>query len=242
MRSSVAAEVRPPAIGEHEPMQGTYFTYWDGVALDRIEVYVRPDRAVYGWMTNDELALVGVNWSARDYQAVRGTVERSYLDVLEGVAPALAGRMRGARRAGRWIGGSVPGFLRRPYGPGWALVGDAGYHKDPVTAQGISDAFRDAERLADAVDAGLSGRRPLAQALADYEMRRNQAVMAMFEFTTQMARLEPPPADMVQLFTALQGNHEQISRFLGVLAATVPVEQFFSPDNLAQVFAASTRG
>lgn len=51
----------------------------------------------------------------------------------------------------------LPNFFRRPYGPGWALIGDAGHHKDPTLARGISDAFCDADLLANAVDAGLSG-------------------------------------------------------------------------------------
>ena len=61
----------------------------------------------------------------------------------------------------------VPNYFRVPSGPGWALVGDAGYCKDPITAQGISDAFIDAENVADAIDAGFSGRRPLEEAMAD---------------------------------------------------------------------------
>ena len=59
----------------------------------------------------------------------------------------------------------MPNFFRTPYGPGWALVGDAGYHRDPLAAQGISDAFRDAQLLSEAINAGLAGRLPLAQAL-----------------------------------------------------------------------------
>jgi flavin-dependent dehydrogenase len=62
--------------------------------------------------------------------------------------------------------GDLPNFFSTPYGPGWALAGDAGYHRDPLTAQGISDAFRDAQLLSEAIDAGLAGRQPLAEALA----------------------------------------------------------------------------
>ena len=81
----------------------------------------------------------------------------------------------GRRREEKWVGtAGVANYFRKPYGPGWALVGDAGYHKDPITAQGISDAFIDAEQLTDALDAGFSGRRPLEDALADYQPRRDQ--------------------------------------------------------------------
>ena len=66
--------------------------------------------------------------------------------------------MRRATRVERFAGSAVPNFLRKPYGPGWALVGDAGYTKDPITAQGISDAFHDAELCVTALDEAISGR------------------------------------------------------------------------------------
>ena len=97
-------------------------------------------------------------------------VEANYRATLE-LAPALAARVRAGRREERFVGtANTRNFLRKPFGPGWALVGDAGYHKDPVTAQGISDAFRDAERLARAVDEGLAGRRSWPEALLDYDV------------------------------------------------------------------------
>ena len=92
--------------------------------------------------------------------------------------PALSERVRAGRREERFFGASdLPNFLREPYGPGWALVGDAGCHKDPFLALGICDALRDAELLAEALDEGLSGRRPMDLALADYERRRNEATL-----------------------------------------------------------------
>ena len=72
-------------------------------------------------------------------------------------APEFAERVRAGKRETRFMGaGDLAGFFRKPYGPGWALVGDAGYHKHPITAMGITDAFLDAERLVDALDDALS--------------------------------------------------------------------------------------
>jgi 2-polyprenyl-6-methoxyphenol hydroxylase-like FAD-dependent oxidoreductase len=68
-------------------------------------------------------------------------------------------------------------YARKPHSPGRTLVGDAGSHKDPLMAQGITDAFRDAELLAESIDAGLPGKQPMAQALAAYERRRKEAAM-----------------------------------------------------------------
>ena len=112
------------------------------------------------------------------------------------------------------------------------LVGDAGYHKDSITAQGITDAFRDAELLATALDQGLSGTRPAGDALADYQRLRDEAVRPMYEHTYQLAALEPPTAEMQALFQALRGNQDQTDRFLGTIAGTTAIDEFFSDENL----------
>ena len=144
--------------------------------------------------------------------------------------------MRAGRRAEHFRGtADLPNFFRKPYGPGWALVGDAGYHKDPITAQGISDAFRDAELLTEAIDDGFAGRRPLPEALADYEHRRNETVMPLYEFTCQLAALQPPPLELQQVLAALHRNQEQADRFLGTVAGTFPIPELFAPDNLDRI-------
>jgi 2-polyprenyl-6-methoxyphenol hydroxylase-like FAD-dependent oxidoreductase len=168
---------------------------------------------------------------------VRNDVEGHHWRTIVEQVPELADRMRGGRKESRFTGGVIPYHLRRPYGPGWALVGDAGYQKDPCTASGITDAFRSAEWLAEAIDAGLSGRQPMEQALAAYEKKRNDSEMPYFEMTTQLAALAPPPPEVAQLLFALQFNPEQRSRFFGVLAHSVPVEDFFSPENIQKIMA-----
>ena len=147
--------------------------------------------------------------------------------------------MRNGKREERFAGTvNTENFFRKPYGPGWALVGDAGYHKDPSTAQEIADSFRDAELLTEAIDAGFSERRPLDEALADYERQRNAAVLPMYEFTCRLANLaEPPPPEMRQLLAALQGNQTETNRFLGVWAGTVPVPEFFAPEHIQRILA-----
>jgi flavin-dependent dehydrogenase len=116
-------------------------------------------------------------------------------------------------------------------------VGDAGYHKDPLTAEGIGDAFRDAELLADALDDGLSGRTPMEDALAGYEERRNTASMPYYEFTCNIASMEPMEASANVLFQAISRNQEQTNRFLGIAACSVAPDEFFSPENITQILA-----
>jgi 2-polyprenyl-6-methoxyphenol hydroxylase-like FAD-dependent oxidoreductase len=100
---------------------------------------------------------------------------------------------------------------------------------------GISDAFRDAELLAQAVDAGLSGRQPVEQALAEYERQRNAVAMPSYALTRQLAALQPPPPEMQQLFGALLHNQHETDRFFGALAGSVPIPEFFAPESLGRI-------
>ena len=149
-------------------LQWSYYTYWSGLPVDGFETVIRPDRGWAALPTNDGLTMLVVGWPYAESTAYKADVEANYLKTLE-LAPEFAERVRGAKREERFAGGSVPNFFRKPYGPGWALVGDAGYNKDPITAQGISDAFRDAELCATALDEAFTGARSFDDAMADYQ-------------------------------------------------------------------------
>lgn len=197
----VARRVGAPISNAHPTLTCAYYSYWDGVDMEGVELYPRPGRMLIAAPTNNGQIFAIVYWPTAEFHRVRSDIEGHFLEAL-GLVPQLAERVREGTRRERFRGtGHLPNFFRRPHGDGWALVGDAGYHKDPILALGIiSDAFRDAELLADAVDAGLSGRRPLASALADYERRRNELAAQGFETTVRFANLKPPPPEMQQLF------------------------------------------
>ncbi len=156
------------------------------------------------------------------------------------LAPDFAERVRHAKREVPFAGTPVPNFFRKPYGPGWALVGDAGYNKDPITAQGIMDAFHDAERCAIALDQTFSGGRAFDDAMADYQRARDEHVLPMYEFTCQLATLEPPPPQMQQLFGAIAGNPTAMNGFVQMNAGTISPAEFLSPQNVGAVMAAAT--
>jgi 2-polyprenyl-6-methoxyphenol hydroxylase-like FAD-dependent oxidoreductase len=235
MNSLVARGVGARIYNERPTLTCAYYTYWSGVEMEGVELYPRPGRMIVASPTNDGKVVTIVFWPSDEFHQVRSDIERNFLDALE-LAPGLAERARNATRSERFRGTSrLPNHFRRPYGQGWALVGDAGYHKDPILALGIADAFRDAELLAGAIDAGLSGGQSLELALARYERRRNEVTAPGFESTVQFARLEAPPADMQQLFAALRHDQEQANRFFGTFAGTVPAAEFFAPANVAQI-------
>lgn len=235
MNSIVARTVKALEYYTKPTLACYYSTYWSGVPLDGAEVYLRDHRIVIALPTNDSLACIVSGWPHKEFHRVRIDIEGNYLKTLE-LAPGLAERVRGGKREERFVGtANLPNFFRKPYGPGWALVGDAGYHKDPITAQGIKDAFRDAELLAEAIDAGLSERQPLNEALSNYELQRNKAAMLMYQLTCQRATLKPPRPYMQQFFAALQANQTESNRFWGVDAGTVPVQDFYSPENIQRI-------
>ena len=235
MNSFVARSVQAPKYNEQPALTCAYYTYWSGVDIDGVELYPRPGRMIIAGPTNDGQTMTIAYWPNADFHDVRSDIERHFLEALE-LAPGLAERIRGGTRSERYRGTSqLPNFFRSAHGDGWALVGDAGYHKDPILALGISDAFRDVELLTEAVDAGLSCRQPLAEALAGYESTRNELAAGGYESSIQLAHLAPPPAEMQMLLGALLHDQEQTNRFMGTFAGTVAAAEFYAPENVARI-------
>ena len=194
--SLVAREVSAPEYDTKPPLATYYYSYFSGFAAEDIEQHVRDFCGAACFPTNDGLTLLAVVWPSARFKEIRSDIEGHVARVHQSI-PAIADRLHGARREERWVGtAGVANYFRKPYGAGWALVGDAGYDKDPLTAQGISDAFIDAQNLAEALDAGFSGRRPLEAALAGYQAGRDDRAKPMYEFTCELARLEPSPPEM----------------------------------------------
>jgi flavin-dependent dehydrogenase len=237
--SRVAKAVGPVQYNEKPMLQWSFYTYWSGLPVDGMEVVIRPDRGWGAFQTNDGLTLLVVGWPFAESTAYKADVEGNYLKTLE-LAPEFATRVRAATREERFAGGSVANFFRKPFGPGWALVGDAGYDKDPITAQGISDAFRDAEMCATALDETFTGARPFVDAMSDYQQARDTKVLPFYDFTTQLATLEPPPPELQQLLGAVYGNRDAMNAFVSMVAGTVSPAEFFDPENVGRIMSAAT--
>jgi flavin-dependent dehydrogenase len=233
--SLVARAVNAPTYRARPALTCAYYTYWSDVSLDAFEGYYPPHRAILNFPTDANLVCSIVEWPQVEFGRVRSDVETEFWRALA-LSPGLFERLRSARRVAPIRGtGDLPNFFRTPFGPGWALVGDAGFHKDPLPAQGISDAFRDAELLADAISAGLAGRREMEDTLADYQRQRDEASSAMYELTCQRATLERPAHAMTALLRALQGNQTDTDRFIGMVIGTVPIPEFFAPENVQRI-------
>ncbi|HEV3467904.1 MAG TPA: NAD(P)/FAD-dependent oxidoreductase [Pyrinomonadaceae bacterium] len=238
--SFVARAVGAPAYRERPVLTCNYYSYWSGVELEMPMLYVRERRFMVADRTNDGLTMVCVVWPAEEFNRVRADAEGNFMRSLD-LAPDLAARVRAGRREEPLRGtGQIPNFFRKACGPGWALVGDAGYFKDPLTAQGISDSFKQAEWLAEALDEGFTGRLPLDEALARCWRRRDDESLPMYEHTCQLAALAPPPPEMRELFAALRENPAETSRFFGTVSGATDPREFFSPENIRRIVGPAT--
>jgi flavin-dependent dehydrogenase len=236
--SYVAKAVHPEQYNDKPMLQWSFYTYWSDLPVDGFEIFIRPDRGWAAVQTNDGLTMLVVGWPYAESSAYKADVEANYLKTLE-LAPEFADRVRGAKRQERFAGGSVPNFFRKPFGPGWALVGDAGYNKDPITAQGISDAFSDAERCSTAVHQTFIGELSFEDAMSAYHRARDAHAMPIYEFTTQLATLEEPPPEMRHLLGSVYGNPDAMDAFASITAGTVSPIEFFDPAHIGQIMGAA---
>jgi flavin-dependent dehydrogenase len=189
VRSTIAARIGAPVVWQARsagavlyryyaelPTIGYEWTYGDGVAAGLIP-------------TNDRLTCVFVGTAPQRMRELRRQgVAEAFATILGEASSSLTARVATAVPDGRLQGWpAVPGFLRRCYGPGWALVGDAGYYKDPITTHGITDGLRDAELLADAIVDTLGGEVPEPVAMANYQSARDRMSARLFSATEAVA-------------------------------------------------------
>ena len=233
MRSLVAEAVQAQEYHFVPPRAFGYYGYWNDVTLRGLEFYTRPGRTVIAFPTHHDQAAVFVERPERDFGWFKRDLDASYLRTVGEAAPDLADRIARGSLAQRLKGvGNRPNFFRKPWGLGWALVGDAAAHKDPITAQGITDAFRDAELLADALHEHFEGT-GADEALQRYQEKRDDALKPLYDFIVDHAAMEPFDSAFQDVLAAMRGNQSAINKFFGVIQATVPWNEFFSPRNLA---------
>jgi flavin-dependent dehydrogenase len=186
LRSKVASLVgsSPYRLGRNA---STFlYGYYSGLDIDANHWYYRPGVMAGAIPTNGgEVLVCGGAPEARFWDEMRLDLEAGHLKLIREAAPELAEQLGSAKRCGPIRGfPGEPGSLRQSVGPGWALVGDAGYFRDPSTAHGITDALRDAELLARAIEAGTE------RALADYQSQRDDFALGLFEASDIIAGYE----------------------------------------------------
>jgi flavin-dependent dehydrogenase len=189
LRSSIAAEVAAPTLVQGRAASAVLYRYYDGLSSDGYEWAYGHGAGAGVIPTNDGLACVFVGTTPRRMRALRRDGAVAAFDaLLQQAAPALVDRIKAADPMTRMHGWSgTSGFVRRSWGSGWALVGDAGYFKDPITTHGMADALRDAELLAREILDALSGAVPESIALARYQATRDCLSRQLFDVTESVA-------------------------------------------------------
>ena len=199
MRSTVADLVGAERYRTARHATGSVFSYWSNTGIDGYHWYYRPGVSVGAIPTNGGLTCIFASVPQRRFQnEISRDTAAGHQQVLRECDPDLAAVVGGAERVERYSGfaGQV-GFFRQSCGPGWALIGDAGYFKDPLTAHGITDALIDCEFLAHAAVEGTE------RALADYQRARDARATGLFEVTDAIASFDWDLATVQHLHRSL---------------------------------------
>ncbi|HZC71865.1 MAG TPA: NAD(P)/FAD-dependent oxidoreductase [Jatrophihabitans sp.] len=211
------------------------YTYWSGLPIDAGEIYALDGAVVGAWPTHDGQVITFTEWPAAQFAEFRREPESSLLDMLDR-AGTLGARARGATRAAPIrFATELPNVFRKPYGPGWALVGDAGLTMDPITGLGMGHALRDAELVAEAVRLGLDSGPSLPKLLARYARARDRETTPMYDFTVGLAQLRPVSSAEQRMFAAISADPIATTAFLGTISGMLPMQRFFSPANLIRL-------
>ncbi|HSJ72573.1 MAG TPA: NAD(P)/FAD-dependent oxidoreductase, partial [Acidimicrobiia bacterium] len=180
----------------HPATNAVSYAYYSGVDIPGFWFQFTPGVNTGLIPTNDDQCLVFAGRPTELHQRFSTDPEGEFMRLLEHGGADMADRVRAGTRVGRFHGtNGVSGLLRQAWGPGWALVGDAGYTKDPISAHGISDALRDAELCARAISGALHNPEREREALDWYETLRDSMSMRLFEESEALARFEWGPEE-----------------------------------------------
>jgi flavin-dependent dehydrogenase len=220
--SVVARQVEAEYSRDIKPKCSGYYSYYSGVDVPATELYLNEETVGVSFPTNDGLTVVAVEWANDRFGELKKDIEGNFLAAVDKFG-TLGERVRAGSRAERFVGtADVPLFLRQTHGPGWALCGDACYHKDPAPADGISDAFRAADLLADALDNVLADRVPEHEALSIYGQRHDETALPALEATERMVSFELTPIERINAFIEVRGSDmEEVTNVLSTRETAV---------------------
>jgi flavin-dependent dehydrogenase len=236
MRSTVANLVGAATELESPVLTCAYYTYWMGVDAG-FETYQRSGRLVGTLPTHDGLALVAVYAPIAEFPTIRRDPRGAFLAAIRSTAPELAERLTAGAPVERLRGtNDQRNFVRQAYGPGWALVGDAGYHKDSITGRGITDAFEQAAMLDDCVGDGLRDDARLAQGLRRYAARRARWYPPIYQSALACANLDVSPRQ-VSMLRFLATRQELVDRYYAVGAGLLAPEELYNAQLSADITA-----
>ena len=230
MTSTIADAVDAQVIRSHPSLTCGFYAYWQGVPTEGVEFYIRHERDVLVFPTHDGLTCIWAGRPIGEWPAYRADTEATY---LAGLDPSLLSRAQRGQRTTAFKGTHrLLNFFRDCAGPGWALVGDAAYHRDPLTGMGIGDAFLGAQLLAEALQRSDGG--DLDAELAAYREEYRERTTDAFDYTVSSAMLKDP-APQVPLYRAIAGRPEMTQHLMNVLGGSVSFRSLFNARTLAEL-------
>ena len=222
--SKMASLVRAPALHWHEATNAISYAYFEGIDAPGFWFQFTPGVNAGLINTSDDQVCVFAGRPTEDFDRFRGDPDVEFDRLLAVAGPDLYEMVGQGRRVSSFRGTpGLPGFIRRPWGPGWALVGDAGYTKDPISAHGISDAFRDAELCARAVDRALADPSIATDAMHGYQRERDRHSWTVLRQSQALARYEWGPEEASRRMRAISNVVNEESAALSSLPEWSPV-------------------
>jgi flavin-dependent dehydrogenase len=196
LKSRIARSVGAPLLERRSSSSATHYAYFAG-DWPAMEYHLGDGSFAGVFPTHSGEACVWVcapdRW-ALGHRRRHSSIDEAFRSMLDATSPALAARLLDTVRTSNARGMmSIPNQIVQPVGDGWALVGDAGYHRDAITGHGISDAFRDAELLAVALDRALRSPAEERDALCTYQHDRDRMLREIFELTCELSDVPPLP-------------------------------------------------
>ncbi|MFC4128775.1 NAD(P)/FAD-dependent oxidoreductase [Nocardia rhizosphaerae] len=214
-----------------------YYSYYEGVDWGMHHRTGFGEQQFASWPTNDDLALVAVMRKRDRFRDFRTDPDAGVQEIVDQIDPEIGARLR---ETGKRVEPFRPmlypdNYRRQSFGPGWALVGDAGYHKDPFTGWGITDAFKYSQLLADLVHESLSGARPFAETMPEYQRERDAQSASTYELTQSISELTLTPY-YDSVFRAASMSEHYSKKFFGLIAGLYPPDKFFGEAELTALY------
>jgi 2-polyprenyl-6-methoxyphenol hydroxylase-like FAD-dependent oxidoreductase len=227
MRSTVARIMGAGVYASDPCMSCAYYTYWPGYR-EHFELHQQNGGWVGAFGTHDNLTLVVAYFPQSEFDRVRSDPMTAYRENIRLTSPSVFESLEAAKPAAPLLGtGTQENFFRHAFGPGWVLVGDAGHHKDSITAHGITDAFFQAQLLFDCISDQLDNQRGLMASLKRFQVERDLHMERTYQGTIVVARLVVQQ-DRLMALRQIQADPVLTNRYFALLAGIITIEDLYN--------------
>jgi flavin-dependent dehydrogenase len=224
MRSTVARLTGAPVTVDDGRRTFAYYSQWrlgDGA----VRLVESSGRYLSMIPTDGDVCLLATYAPQAEFGRARTDAMAFHREIIASLAPDLDERLRDTEQVGTLIGsGDQRNFFRQAAGPGWALVGDAGHHKDSITARGITDAFTQAGLLGEILAGRCGSDAAVDSALAEYTRRRDAVLLESYQATLGATDLVVTGHRLATLADVAR-SPELTHKYLGVMAGMRPAEE-----------------